>query len=44
MPELQKRGAMHLHELLCWQHYLLKYALKSIPRQPTLFMSKADDA
>ena len=41
-PELQKRGAMHLHELKSWRHYLIKYTLKSIPRQPLLFTP--DDA
>ena len=42
--QMQMRGAMHVHELDCWLHYLLKYNLKSIPSQPTLFMSEADDA
>ena len=44
VPEVQKRGVMHVHDLECWLHYLLKYSLKTIPSQPTLFMLEADDA
>ena len=43
VPEVQKRGPMHVHDLE-WLHYLIKYSLKSIPSQPMLFMPKADDA
>ena len=44
VKEIQLRGAMRVHELEWWLHYLLKYSLKSIPSQPTLFVSEADDA